>query len=1047
MSIATLVVGLGGTGVMTLRALKKLYYGDPEGPSRGLPEEERVPLSLLAFDFDRSALMAGDQKFRFADLAKEEFFYLNPTSLQETLRNLDRGTNGGLAWEKVLRWFPDREHVQIPVSEVEANGASQLRVLGRLGFFLNDEVIERAVRSKLNLLGSEVNPSRLAQDKRVVIVSSIAGGTGAGMLVDMAYVARRQLLRPRVFAYVLLPEVFQDVDSGGRIFQNTYACLKELAYLKDQQIPFDAEYERIAPINVPVKGEEPFSRIFLCRGEGFAGAEAIKEATVQIAQSILGQLQRTIQEKTLAIASNTLSADTDEEQRKRRTHCFSAVTSSIIDLKPIDVPHLVLETVSQVLRDPQKLEMLYKSKVEGAFEKTGRQFEVSEEEESSPGEEKPKEEEGKAFSPARRLAQAWEQRIQEAVKSTGPALEEQIHKVIAQAERDIKENPEELSQPRRNLAEVKKLLPGTLRASSAADVKIEYLKELQTILESFDQQVHKLVLTMAPEREATIQDAIGRAPQYSNLLRWVWFRDAPDTTLPTSISEKEKALSERPKEDWEGIRGLRTSKTDDFAKLLLDCHDMMGIFPEEPADQAKDKAAVKAIKEATLEELKSFLRSRASGLIRNHIEEYRQKVEKRYEVGKEMLTEMKPQTGDIQGRFNQLGHLRPKVEEWIRDHLPELLGEAKDAVDKVDLPDQRREKLFDLIKRRLKQVPELKGPHYYLDVGKDDVEDFVRDRLVRSRQQIFERRTPNPQRKGMALIMVPQGLIWTSGDRQALRRFLEASASQILASRVQLEDYEGSRIWLYYEDLFNPPEHVRNIDEYFRTYATQKFKELFHIDRRFLENPTFKEVHSQRATITVVCGNDNCRENISHHPREDHICPGCGKMIRSRCGNKDCTDDALNRKPEEERTRKNCPTCNGFNHAAWWCCNKHGKIPYEVPIDKERCPWCIQEYQRDPMMNPFDGISVRPDVREALKCPHCVEEQKRDAKWEPFIIPRKLKQFYENGVNGHDRDTFMKLAADHHLPQKVRCPKCRTLLIPVHHKNMSPPTCGGGDAQ
>src|SRR5436305_179338 len=118
MSVATLVIGLGGTGVLTVRALKKLY--------EELPKDERVPASLLAFDFDRSALLAGDQSFRFSSLSEDEFFYLNPKALQEMLRNLDRGDNGGLAWEKVLKWFPDRAHVQIPASEVEANGASQL---------------------------------------------------------------------------------------------------------------------------------------------------------------------------------------------------------------------------------------------------------------------------------------------------------------------------------------------------------------------------------------------------------------------------------------------------------------------------------------------------------------------------------------------------------------------------------------------------------------------------------------------------------------------------------------------------------------------------------------------------------------------------------------------------------------------------------------------------------------------------------------------------------------------------------------------------------
>lgn len=1026
MSIATLVTGLGGTGVLTLRALKKLYGS--------LPDEERVPLSLLAFDFDRSALMTADQDHRFADLDEDEFFYLNPRNLQETLRNLDRGTNGSLAWEKVLRWFPDREHVQIPVSEVEANGASQLRVLGRLGFFLNDEVIERALRSRLNQLGSEVNRSQLLEDKRVVIVSSVAGGTGAGMLIDMAYVARRQLLRPRVFAYVLLPEVFQDVDSGGRIFQNTYACLKELAYLKDQQIPFDAEYERIAPISVPVKGEEPFSRIFLCRGEGFAGAEAIKEATLQIAQSILGQLQRTLQEKTLAIASNTLSADADEEQRKRRTHCFSAVTSTIIDLKPIDVPQLVLETVSQVLRDPKKLENLYRSDVEWYFEKTGRQFEAEQEEEKAspaqPEAESPEEEEGKASPATQRLAQAWERILHEKATGAGTSLRTEILQAVERTESAVREGTrdlEELAEPRETVADLQKLLPASLRASQAGAVSLARQAGIQRILDSFDRDAVKLLDTLAPEREASVDQALHREASYSQLLRWKWFRDLAPPDPPRAVAERERALLERSGQNWRVISGLRTDYTDAVGKLLLDCRDMKVIFQDELA----------------LAALLDFLLARAADLLRRQLGEYRQKVQKRFEPGKEVWTEWKHQTLELQGRFDQLGHLRPTVEDWIREHLPELLSEAREAVASETLPERRRDRLFDLIKRRLRKVPELRGPHYYLDVKADEVEDFIRERLVRSRQQIFERRTPNPQRKGIALIMVPEGLIWTSGKRQALRRFLEASASQILASRVQLEDYEGSRIWLYYEDLFNPPEHVRNVDEYFRTYSSQRFKELFHIDRRFLENSTFKkEVHSQRATVVVTCGNDPCRENISNLSREEHICPSCGKMIRSRCGNSDCGENALDRKPEEDRHAKNCPACNGFNYAAWWCCTRHGKIPHEVPIDKERCPRCIELHQEDPLAYPQNRISVRPDVRAALRCPHCEEEQKKDSRYEPFTIPRKLRPFYEHGVNGHDREIFLRLASDLRLPQGIRCPKCRTILIPVHHQQMSP-TCGG----
>jgi hypothetical protein len=1031
MSIATLVIGLGGTGVLTVRSLKKLYDG--------LPKEERVPASFLVFDFDRSALFAQDQDFRLADLSEDEFFYLNPKTIQEMLRNLDRGDNGGLAWERVLKWFPDRAHVQIPSSEVEANGASQLRVLGRLGFFLNDEVIERSIRLKLNDLGGEVDPSRLAEDKRVVIVSSVAGGTGAGMLIDMAYVVRRQLLRPRVFAYLLLPEVFQDVDSGGRIFQNTYASIRELAYLKDQQIPFEAEYERIPPIKVPVAGEEPFSRIFLCRGEGFSGAQSIKDATYSIALSILGQLQRTIQEKTLAIASNTLSADPAEEQRKRRTHCFSAVASTTIDLEEIDLSKAIFQKIVEIVKGERQLDELLRDNVEAVFDQIGQEFVPRSESgtASRPEETEKEEPESSGVFPAvRRLVQEWEEDLEYEAKNTSTRLLTHLRKEIEAAEKLVEQGPEdaELKVVRGKLDKIKEVTPGALAASQSWTLSLEDLPEAQKTLEDFDNQVFSLLKPFSPETAITSYQAIRRRAYCSQLLLQMdraLKLELKD--LPESLNVLEKEWTERAvtlqRPFW---KGLRNSYTDQVMRLR------------------SDSAALKATLDTdhTKDALTTFLLLRARARLIARLREFEATVKSSLEPALRPWTERKYQSVEIQKTFEDLGHLRPKVIEWIRTNLPGILDETRAlAKEGEQEPEMRSSHLMNIVVKRLDKVPELRGKHYIFKMPPDQVEDFIRERLVRSRQQIFERRTPNPQRKAISLLMIPQGLIWPLGSRQVLRRFLEASASQILAARAQIEDYQGSRIWSYYEDLFNPPEHVRNIDEYYRTYSSQQFKELFHIDRRFLENDAFGEVHSQRATIVVVCGNPGCRENLTGHPRTDRICPGCGKMIRTRCGNDGCMENSLDQHPKGKE--KNCPSCNGFNYAAWWCCGKHGKVPVEIPIDKERCPQCIEEHQNDPIAYPLSKVSVRPDVNETPPCPHCATLADKDPKYEPFRIPRKMRRFYYDGVNGHDRDDFLRLARDYHLPQNVRCPKCRTTLIPIHHHTFkkNTPECGGRPVQ
>jgi hypothetical protein len=1033
MSIATLVIGLGGTGVLTLRALKRLHSQ--------LPEDERVPAAFLAFDFDRSAHITGDHEGRLDTLNDDEFFYLNPQKIQERLRNIDRGENGGLAWESVLRWFPDRAKIPIPTSEVEANGASQLRVLGRLGFFDNDEVIERMIRLKLNQLGSEIDPSRLSEDKRVVLVSSLAGGTGAGMLVDVAYVARRQLLRPKIYAYLLLPEVFQDVDSGGRIYQNAYACIKEIAYLKDQQIPFDAEYEHIAPLHIPPLGEEPLARVFLCSGEGFGGADSIKTATCRIADSILGQLQRTIQEKTLAIASNTLSADSHEEQKKRRTHCFSTVTSVVIPLRKVDLQQAIFDQVVGTLRSETELEELYRNDLRELLGKIVREMtaeiprrkpEVEEAKASSPNE-------GEDVPPeVERIHALWHQLGSEAAERATKRVVYEIQALLQQEEADFASaTREDLEERRRKLRNLRELLFGELLKEEPNTSAIPFLQE-SPAHQAFEESLEKVLKLdlFKPETQLTTSGAVKRKAFYV-LLR------------PRSQS---RLLMATPPE-LDGLQKIRAELVD--VEMNLGQGRQYWFQGRRPETDLVENLRLQrsllsqAVNSPAFEEnLQRILMLGARRAIERFLRAQNEIVSKVFSKANAYWTEMKYQPLEAEGTLDNLGTLNDRVIEWLRKNLPDLLDQSIDLAKTEGSAEERRSNLFSLMLKRLANEVDLKGEHYVLEKKAEDAENEIRQNLVRSRQKVFEKRTPNPQRKGIALVMVPEGIIWPSGDPKSLRRFLEATSTQILAVRSQVEDYKGSRIWIYYEELFNPPEHVRNIDEYFRTYNSQEFKELFHIDRRFLENPVFKEVHSKYTTVSATCGNPDCRENISALPRTEHICPGCGRMIRTRCGNEGCIVNDLDR--QSGGKSKTCPACDGFNHSAWWICMRHGKVPLEVPIDKDRCPLCIEWHQNDPIKYPESCISIRPDLIDSRSCPHCEEIEKRNPNHKVFRIYKDLLPFYLNGVNGHDRDDFMlKISPKYRLPDDHLCPQCRTILIPLHHKELKKPTreCGGRPVQ
>lgn len=1075
MSISTLVVGVGGTGTLVLRALKKRY--------EETRVDERVPASFLALDFDRSALSSDNNEQAFAPLSEEDFLYLNPGAIQELLRNIDRTQDGQLAWERVRRWFPDPERVRIPTSEVEANGASQLRPLGRLGFFLNDELLETTLRRKLGGLRAEVDSVRLSTAKRVIVVSSLAGGTGGGMLLDIAYLLRRQDARPRVFLYLLLPEVFVDLDSGGRVLPNSYGLLKELAHLKEQQIPFHGDYLRIAPVHVAVAREEPFARLFLFSGAANGGAEPIHDICARIAEAILGQLHRTIQEKALAIVANTISGSRDEEQRRRRTHCFSTSGSTFLELRHHSVSsetlaHYIADEVLQASEadfdaDPEVQQLLngLAANIErlGAGPAGTGADSTRDVRWTAPADAEPENAERgaeQALHPKiTQIARAWKHYIDDAVAANADAIVADLGRTLkgarvrlqaavghtpstpkpaagsapgasAATPLDAGEPSEpspigvgaasvdQLAGAREDIDGLRRLVLAAFDEESYA-TNLEALKKAAPSFARYDTVVRKAVSTFFPTLEAALETGTRQARR--QFLRSMERLDRPfRVTFSSADSEARADLRAAWEQRRSQVRptgvlawiGFGTPRDRDINNALLDVDALeRGLAQPELTRHITEILKVRAYKEW-----------------KRGLEVARQIAERAWRDVARPFDDLPLPEKRSDGVESLPGDLRIAVRRAVADQLPAIVDAAQRFATLE--PIARKQRLMALLDAVRARIPVLRNVQVEVGAG---FPDAVRDALVRARQAVFERRTPNPQRKGFAIILVPHGLFETD-ERKHLKGFLASAAVQILDSRCQIEHYQGTRVWIYYEDLFNPPEHLKNLDEYHRVYAEQPYKELFHADRRFLDNPTFVEIHSATSRTIVTCGNDGCLHNLAGVARSEHVCPRCEKMIRSRCGNLDCTLDNL--QDDEHRNARLCPRCHGFNHGAWWRCQRHGKLDHEVPIDKPRCPRCIELHLEDPVGYPEECISTRPDVARQIECPCCRDLRRQRPDHEVFRIPQALRDAYVNGVNGHMLKPFEKLARDHGLVDGVRCPNCRTLLIPLHHALLQPGACG-----
>ncbi len=144
----------------------------------------------------------------------------------------------------VTQWIPDDYRFR----STQGSGAGQIRMESRLRLYYNLEDDRAGLRRKVNQMlqdcSARENPWRDNEDRvvRVLVYCSIAGGTGSGGFLPMAYLLRRMVAddgwgRPSVTAFLSLPTTFlQKVKPQlhDDIKANGYAALKELEFITRQ---------------------------------------------------------------------------------------------------------------------------------------------------------------------------------------------------------------------------------------------------------------------------------------------------------------------------------------------------------------------------------------------------------------------------------------------------------------------------------------------------------------------------------------------------------------------------------------------------------------------------------------------------------------------------------------------------------------------------------------------------------------------------------------------------------------------------------------------
>jgi serine/threonine protein kinase len=251
-----LVIGLGQMGLSVLQQLRKESlenFGSPTSLSN---------VALLYLDTDPDGPQLATRPREGAALAPSEVL----------LVKLNRAIHYQKPREgrpRIDTWFNTNMLYRIP-RNLTTDG---LRALGRLAFLDNYRNVAPRIGTDLKAC---LDPDALAQASkqtglqprtnrpRVYIVTSLAGGTGSGMFIDLAYVIRGMLRgmgysQPEVVGILHLPAADPN-SSQKKALGNAVAALTELNHFSSPDVTYSARFDdREGTIT---DSGPPFSRCF-----------------------------------------------------------------------------------------------------------------------------------------------------------------------------------------------------------------------------------------------------------------------------------------------------------------------------------------------------------------------------------------------------------------------------------------------------------------------------------------------------------------------------------------------------------------------------------------------------------------------------------------------------------------------------------------------------------------------------------------------------------------------------------------------------------------
>jgi hypothetical protein len=238
MARPALLIGLGGTGQWVLTYVKKELLDYTKG--EGVPREVR----LIAFDttqqIDEKKSKSKDEEEVVVEgvrLDSDEFYHLGG-NVEKIVREIAEENKH----PHISSWLQAKSYLTTlsPGQYLLDEGAGQMRPMGRMAVFKDLEAnpensrIFGTIRDAIQDIRTQVKENRSLE---ISIISSLAGGTGAGMAIDIAHLVRtiaEDTIKSESFVirgFFVLPRAFRRIPGGdtASMRARAFAAIRELS--------------------------------------------------------------------------------------------------------------------------------------------------------------------------------------------------------------------------------------------------------------------------------------------------------------------------------------------------------------------------------------------------------------------------------------------------------------------------------------------------------------------------------------------------------------------------------------------------------------------------------------------------------------------------------------------------------------------------------------------------------------------------------------------------------------------------------------------------